>query len=272
MTTLQAVLLGAIQGLTEFLPISSSGHLVLFQKIFGLTEPNLFFDVSVHTGTLIAVIFFFHREIRSILTALYRTSALLLKREITVSEAFADAEVRFAFLICVGSIPTAILGLMFHRIAEQLFSSIVLVGFMLLVTGTLLWGTRYLRKKGEGITAFSVGQALLIGLVQGLAILPGISRSGSTIATGLFLGIDRKIAARYSFLLSIPAIVGAQLLSLKDLSPAAAEVTVLFGAITACVVGYSALALLVYIVNRGQMHLFAPYCWIIGVTALLFGW
>lgn len=273
MDSLQAALLGAIQGLTEFLPISSSGHLVLFQKLFGLHEAQLFFDVCLHIGTLIAVVAFFHREIQSLLASMVRFLSLGLKRRLTFRRINEDGAMKLAMLIIVGSVPTAVIGLFLKGHADRIFASVFLVGWMLLVTGLLLWATRRLRGEGRGIPEFTISMALLIGFVQGVAILPGISRSGSTIAVALFLGLNRPTAARYSFLLSIPAILGALLLSLRDLSGAAAFTPpVLIGAATACVVGYLALALLVYIVNRGRMHLFAPYCWLAGLTALFFGY
>lgn len=273
MNSIQAAILGAIQGLTEFLPISSSGHLVLFQHLFGFKEAQLFFDICLHIGTLIAVVIFFRREIRSILAAAVRFLSLALKREISFTGVNEDPDMKLAMLIIVGSIPTAVLGLLFKKWSEQLFSSVFLVGCMLLMTGCLLWATRWIKREGGGIPGFTVPMALCIGLIQGMAILPGISRSGSTIAAALFLGLDRPTAARYSFLLSIPAIVGAMLLSLRDLSGTAAFTPpVWIGGGTACVVGYLALALLVYIVNKGRMHLFAPYCWLVGLTALFLGY
>lgn len=269
MNTFQAVVLGALQGLTEFLPVSSSGHLVLGQHLFGLREAALFFDVSVHAGTLLAVMIFFRQEILAILRAL----AGLLRNRSGGASLQADPEVRMAMLIVIGSVPTALIGLGFHRIADRLFSSIFIVGCCLLATGGLLWATRWARASADGMFRFSAAKALAIGTVQGLAILPGVSRSGSTIAAGLFLGLPGDVAARYSFLLSIPAILGAQLLQVLDLGEAGNEavlnVPVLAGTATAFVVGYASLAMLVYIVNRGRMHLFAPYCWIVGVGALM---
>ncbi|GBC63330.1 UDP-diphosphatase [Desulfonema ishimotonii] len=274
MEPIQAIVLGIVQGLTEFLPVSSSGHLVLFQQLFGLREAEIFFDISVHMGTLVAVIIFFWRDIGRIIFSLCRFTGQLARKEATVGQARNDSEVRIALLIIAGSVPTAIIGLMFHEIADVLFSSVPLVGGMLILTGFLLWGTRRLNRQGAGVGDFSVRSALIIGTVQGLAILPGISRSGSTIATGLFLGLDKELAARYSFLLSVPAIVGAQILSLKNLAGHGAlpDMPVLLGTLTAFIVGYGALALLVYIVKKGQMHTFAPYCWLVGAVTLIVGW
>lgn len=272
MTWIQAFILGTVQGLTEFLPVSSSGHLVLFQHLFGLKEPELFFDISVHAGTLIAVILFFRKDLIDMIVSAARLSALFFRKRISFYELWENPEVKLTMLIVVGSFPTGIIGLLFKDIAEELFSSIVIVGCTLIVTGTFLWLTRgSSSKQGGDIGEFSVKQALLIGLVQGIAITPGISRSGSTIAAGLFLGLDREIAARYSFLLSIPAIVGAEILGLKDAGFHSVDAAVLIGTLSAGIVGYFALTLLVYIVKKGQLHLFSPYCWLIGLIALIAG-
>ncbi len=270
MDLFQAIILGIIQGLTEFLPVSSSGHLVIFQNLFGLKEPELFFDISVHVGTLAAIVIFFWKEIRAIIISLAHFSALALKKRVSFRNVYEDKDAKLAILIVIGSIPTDIIGILFHKIADTLFSSVVLVGFMLIITGLLLWGTRWVKKDCKSINDFSVRDALIIGFVQGIAIIPGISRSGSTIAVGLFLGLNRETAARYSFLLSIPAILGASALSLNHLSANDVPLKVtFFGAFTSCIVGYWALKLLIKIVKHGRMQIFAPYCWAIGVLALI---
>ena len=276
MNSTEAILLGIIQGLTEFLPVSSSGHLVLFQQLFGLKEAELFFDVCVHLGTLLAVIVVFHREIQNIIAALWRLVSITGKKEKFWQQVESDPDLKMALLIIIGSIPTAVLGLMFHGIADQLFSSSFFTGLMLMVTGLLLWLTRRVKPgdRGTDIEGFSRTKAFKIGMVQGLAIIPGISRSGSTISIGLLLGIDRETAARYSFLLSIPAIVGAGALSLKDgLSHTDPAIRLsLWGAAAAALVGYGALKVLLSVVKKGRLYMFAPYCWLVGILAILFSW
>jgi undecaprenyl-diphosphatase len=276
MTTLEAILLGIIQGLTEFLPVSSSGHLVLFQQLFGLKEAELFFDVCVHLGTLVAVIVVFRQEITKIISALLQLVSLAGQKEKFLQKAESDPELKMALLIVIGSIPTAVLGLLFKSIADQLFSSSFLTGLMLMMTGLLLWLTRRANPgyKGAGIESFSKTKAFVIGIVQGMAIIPGISRSGSTISIGLLLGVDRETAARYSFLLSIPAIVGAGFLSLKGgLSQTDAAIRFsLLGAATAALVGYGALKVLLSMIKKGRLYVFAPYCWLVGILAILFSW
>ncbi len=272
MTVVQAVLLGIVQGLTEFLPISSSGHLVLVQHLFGLHGAELSFDVSVHVGTLAAVILYFRKDILGILGGATRAlQVTLARRAISADD---HAQVRLAGLIVLGSIPTAAIGLGLHGIADRLFASPLLTGFMLLLTGGLLLATRTSRcavgTEGRTLQQLTRTDALVMGLVQGLAIMPGISRSGSTIAVGILTGIRHETAARFSFLLSIPAVAGAALLVLKD-ALHAGDVhlpTCLLGGLTAFVVGYAALAILVFLVQKGRLYLFAPYCWIIGGLAI----
>lgn len=270
---MQAVMLGIIQGLTEFLPISSSGHLVLFQRLFGITEPALFFNVSVHVGTLLAVILFFRKELGNIIRALVDGGDRLLRKQAALREVLAEDDVRMGVLIVVGSVPTAILGLLFNEAADLLFSSVAIAGWMLIVTGTFLWITRWVSKEGEGMEGLATRNGLIIGTVQGLAILPGISRSGATISAGLFLGLNRETAARYSFLLSIPAILGAEMLALKDVTSETAgmNLTTLAGAVTAAITGYCALVFLLFVIRKGRLHMFAPYCWLVGAGALILG-
>jgi len=274
MTTIEAIVLGILQGLTEFLPVSSSGHLVLFQHLFGLKEAELFFDVCVHLGTLVAVIIVFRHEIIKIISVLLQLVAPGGQKEKFLQKMESEPELKMAVLIVIGSIPTAILGLLFASIADRLFSSTLIAGLMLMVTGLLLWITR--KAETHALAArdghLTTAKAFIIGIVQGLAIIPGISRSGSTISTALLLGVDRETAARYSFLLSIPAIVGAGLLSLKDGFAQTGPVIwiSLLGAVTAAIVGYGALKSLLHIVKKGRLYVFAPYCWLVGILAILF--
>ena len=274
MKSVEAIVLGAIQGLTEFLPVSSSGHLVLFQNLFGLKEPELLFDICLHVGTLSAVIIVFYREILDILKALFQIPGRMQTAGGFIRLCEVDASIRMALLIVVGSIPTAVIGLLFKEITDQLFGSIAVVGCMLLVTGTVLWLTRNIRSDGRPIRKTTLKDALLIGIVQGLAILPGISRSGSTISADLFLGVDRKVAGRYSFLLSIPAIVGALVLGLDapELQTAIPMGTIIAGSVISAIVGWFALVILLRVVDRGQLHRFAPYCWLVGVITLVLAW
>jgi undecaprenyl-diphosphatase len=182
--------------------------------------------------------------------------------------------VRLAGLIVLGSIPTAAIGLALHSVADRLFASPLIVGAMLLLTGGLLFATRpgsHPRSDaGRTLEGLTIKDALVIGLIQGLAVMPGISRSGSTIAVGILTGIRHETAARFSFLLSIPAVAGAALLVLKDaLHQGDIHLpSCLMGGIIAMLVGYAALALLVFLVKKGRLYLFAPYCWVVGCIAI----
>ncbi len=270
----KAVILGIIQGLTEFLPVSSSGHLVIFQNFLKVQEPALFFDISVHFGTLCAVFIIFFKDIRLMISALYKFCAGFITGKKNSSEINEDKNLKFAFLIIAGSVPTAVIGLLLHTVSERLFSSIVSAGCMLLLTGVILWSTKNIKENVFEIKRFSFFKAFFIGIVQGLAVIPGISRSGSTIASALHMGIDRENAAKFSFLLSIPAILGAQILSIKDILSGAVvlDAGIIIGTVTAFITGYFSLILLIKIVKKGRLYFFAPYCIVIGIIALVFGY
>jgi undecaprenyl-diphosphatase len=266
-----AALLGVIQGLTEFLPVSSSGHLVLFQNLFGLTEPEIYFDIAVHVGTLVAICAFFYKDLKEIAAALFSASTWNARKGGFGELLAQKPELKLFLLILAGTLPTAIIGFLLRPIAPKIFSSVQLVGIMLLVTGLLLWLTRRLKKGGRSQAQITVWDALCIGVVQGLAIFPGISRSGATIAVGLFRGLDRETAARYSFLLSIPAILGAMVLELGQtpVSDSPPVGVVLLGALIAAAVGYVALTILVHLVKKGDLYYFAPYCWVLGLVTVV---
>lgn len=272
MEPLQAIFLGIIQGLTEFLPVSSSGHLVLFQNLLGFKEPELLFDICLHIGTLIAICIVFFQEIKTIFMTLVHLPGLAKAAGGYKSLYERNEQVRITALIVMGTIPTALLGILFHKVADQIFGAVWIVGIMLVVTGSLLWFTRYVNTTtGRPIGRFTAKDALVIGLTQGLAILPGISRSGSTISVALFMGIDREVAGRYSFLLSIPAICGALILGLDSSigQTAISAKAILMGTISAAIIGYISLKILLRIVKRGKLYYFAPYCWLLGFAALI---
>jgi undecaprenyl-diphosphatase len=269
MEPFQAATLGIIQGLTEFFPVSSSGHLIIFQHLFGLKEPELLFDVSVHAGTLAAVLLYFYRDIVNILKSFFKfaaSRAVNRKGKMAPQEV---ADVRMAMLILIGSIPTGIIGMGFYGVSEELFSSLGICGAALLVTSLLLFLTRWAKPSVAGDSNFLYRYAFLIGIMQGIAVIPGISRSGSTIAVGLYLGLSRETAARYSFLVCIPAILGALLLSFWNAKTGLSFKILFIGLITSFAAGYAALCLLIGIVRRGRLSVFAPYCACAGIAALM---
>lgn len=272
MDATQAVALGALQGLTEFLPVSSSGHLVLLQNLFGFQEPELLFDICLHIGTLAAVCVIFARDIGQLLLTFFRLPSLSRIHGGVRHLIAEDPNARMIVLIVVGNVPTVILGLLFHQVVDTIFGSVMIVGGMLLVTGTVLWMTRRATGDGRSVILFTLKDAFIIGLVQGLAILPGISRSGITISTALFLGINREVSGRYSFLLSIPAIFGALVLELKSGIGNSMPIGItILGTLTAAVIGSIALMILLSMVKRGHLHRFSPYCWIVGAIAVAWG-
>lgn len=268
------VLLALIQGLTEFLPVSSSGHLVVGSQILALAKPSLLLDVLLHVGTLLPVLWLYRVDIGQMLASIPR---LLHPRRYWQE----DAALRLAVCIVIGSVPTALIGFLFEEQFERLFSSTLAVGCTFLLTGAILLLTRWWRPQsrddadGETPAAFhslTVGRALAVGLAQGCAITPGISRSGTTIATGLFCGLERELCARFSFLLSIPAIVGATLLELHKAGQAAGQSTfvLLLGVGAAAVSGYLALRWVVHTVRRGELHWFTIYVWPLGLAVLAY--
>jgi len=276
MNPVQAVILGVVQGLTEFFPVSSSGHLVIFQQLFGLREPALLFDVCVHVGTLLAVVAYFYKDIERMALAFFRFLKTLAAGGAKRAAASGDPDLKMVALILVGTVPTGLLGFGFHQVADQLFASLLVVGLALLLTTGLLLATRLVKAKGRDILAFTVLGAVVVGVAQGLAVIPGVSRSGATIAACLILGLNRDTAARFSFLLSIPAILGALILSLVSGSDTWGEftaATLILGTLVSAGVGYAALATLIKIVRHGRLYYFAPYCLLLGLLTLgLGGW
>lgn len=269
MEWIKVLTLGVVQGLTEFLPVSSSGHLVIFQHLFGMREPELLLDICLHVGTLFAVVVVFFPEIRNILGTVIRFPVLLREAGGLRVLYEQNEEVRITAFIIAGSVPTAFLGVLFSKYADLIFGSLRIVGSVLILTGTFLWLTRFTSPR-RSLKAMTVWDALIVGLVQGLAIIPGISRSGATIATALFLGIDRKVAGRYSFLLAIPAILGALVLGLDTsvVNTSVAPAMIAMGTLTAGIVGYLALVVLLRIVDRGRLYYFAPYCVVVGCSTI----
>jgi len=268
---LKIFILGVVQGLTEFLPVSSSGHLVLFQNLFGLKEPELLLDICLHVGTLTAVVLFFRKDLQRLAIVLTRFPRLSREAGGVRSLFEKHPDFRTLLLIGFGSLPTALIGLFLHAWTDTLFGTTRVAGFMLLITGLLLFLTRNRSTTGHSIEGMKIIDALIIGLAQGMAILPGLSRSGATIATALFLGIRRETAGPFSFLLSLPAILGALLLEApSSLTPSSVSVKMLLlGSVTAGVVGYFALKAFLSFVNQGRLALFAPYCWIVGILVLV---
>ena len=265
----EALLLGIVQGLTEFLPISSSGHLVLGQTLLGIDQQDIFFEVMVHFGTLVAVVVAFRNDVLALLTAFM--GAIRHPRQWTkMSE---DKNLAMIFYIMLATIPAVVVGLLLKDSIESIFSDPVLVCFMLLVTGFFLLTTLFVK---PGSKALGTRNTLIMGCAQALAILPGISRSGSTISAGLLHKVSGDEAARFSFLLAIPAILGATLLEIGDVLHNGLTIydlgVIAAGTLAAFLSGFIAIKSLLHIVRKGKLYWFAPYCFGIGILGLLMLW
>lgn len=263
MTTLsliETLILAIIQGVTEWLPISSSGHLVVVQGYFLQEQPPLIFDVALHVGTLCVVLAVFWKEVVSVLKALVRLD-------------FKSEEGKLGVFIAVGSIPTALIGFFFHDLLESFFYNILVVGVALVVNGVFLF---FSERRGDG-RRVDYFDSLLIGVAQGTAIIPGISRSGLTIATALLRKVEKKTAFAFSFLLSVPAVIGAAILesarawASHELAISGVDTaTMLFGVVVSMIIGYISLNLLQKIVISERLHLFGYYCWLVGIVIILY--
>jgi undecaprenyl-diphosphatase len=271
----EATFLGVVQGLTEFLPVSSSGHLVMFQHLLGLHSPELLFDVVVHGGTLLAVLLVYGEDLWEILRESLLATAEIFRNGNVPAVWRSRPYFRLAAYLLIGTVPAAVVGFLFQDTLEQAFASLLSVGGMLLVTGTVLFGTKRAKGPGRELEHLSLRDSLLIGAAQSLALLPGISRSGITIAAGLFCGLKRDLAARFSFLLSMPAILGAHVLQAykaRESLGAIDPLPFLLGGLTALVTGYIALRFLLRVVHKGKLHHFSYYCWTVGTIVLFLSW
>jgi undecaprenyl-diphosphatase len=269
MNVLQALWLGILQGITEFLPISSSGHLVLGKALLGVHTEGVAFEVFVHFGTFLAILTIFWGDCWNILKAWGH--ALRHPSPGHWSLCYQeDPFFRLGVLICLGTIPAGAVGLLFEQEIEAAFTSPLFVSLALLVTGTILLGTRWTKPKD---TRFGMVRAFIIGVAQAFAILPGISRAGSTIAAGMYAGVERSEAARFSFLLALPVILGATVVEGKELLrtgvPSQQAVTLLVGTIAAYGAGAIALKWLLGVIRRGRLYWFAYYCYVVGLAGLI---
>ena len=284
MSLLEAVIMGLIQGLTEFLPVSSSGHLAIFKNVFQMnTDTGILFDVLLHIGTLAAVFIVYHRDIGKMI----REGFGLLgdacanigiffqnrfsKEEIPYRRVIRNGYRKFDMLVIVSTIPTAVIGYTAQDLVEAASGLLLVPGICLILTSILLFISDRVKEKGKSPKNVTYTNAFGIGICQGIATLPGLSRSGTTITACLVSGFDRNFAVKYSFIMSIPAILGAAVLQLKDIGSlkiAPAEVGYyVIGMVIAAVVGYICIKTLLVVVRRKKFTYFAAYCLIVGVLS-----
>jgi len=262
MSVIQAVVLGIVQGLTEFLPVSSSGHLVLANYFLGWGDSlELYVDIATNTGTLLAVFIFLFKDVAKAFTGFFRG--------LVSAEGRKEEGWRLALLVIVGSIPTAILGLTMRSVFHEL-NRPVPVAIALIITGFILWFAPRSGPK-HSVRQITFLDALIAGTVQGLAVIPGISRSGSTIAALLARGADKELAPKLSFLLYLVVSFGVALLGFGEVRSAEIQLAPLIAmTVASFVVGYAALMLVFTLLKRGQFRAFSPYLWAVGAFTLFY--
>ncbi|MFH1429382.1 MAG: undecaprenyl-diphosphate phosphatase [Candidatus Margulisiibacteriota bacterium] len=237
-----AVILGIVQGLTEFLPVSSTAHLLIVPKILGIANPGVAFDVMLHLATALAIVMYFFDDIITIITKMPK----------------------MIWLLILGSIPTGLMGFFLKDYFESFFHAGIWTGVFLIITGCLLFISEKLATGEKNLDKTRWYDAVIIGFFQGLAIMPGLSRSGSTIAAALFRGLNKTLATRFVFLLALPAILGAGLLEFKEISNLPKEPAI-YGFIAALVSGLIAIKIFIQLLQRGKIRIFSWYCWALGI-------
>ncbi|MBQ1781499.1 MAG: undecaprenyl-diphosphate phosphatase [Methanobrevibacter sp.] len=270
MDIIQGIIIGIVQGLTEFLPVSSSAHLVFIQNILGV-ESSLAFDTFLHLGTLIAVLWFFRYDIYKMLKSWWLSIGDILQRRF--KEGFReDPYKRLAWYVILATIPVGIVGVLFEDSIDALFAGALYVpAFFLFVTGTILYLSQRMTSGEINYDTITKKEALFMGLGQACAILPGLSRSGTTIAAGLTIGLDKEFAAKFSFILSIPAIMGAFVLQLKDIGTAmdANFLPVFLGFVASIVAGYLAIKWMLDLIQNKSLDIFSYYCWAVAIIVFV---
>ena len=272
MTYLMSAVLGFVQGVAEFLPISSSGHLTLLQHFFGMEEPDNLFNILLHFATLLAVCVYYFQDVVEMILEFFRAIRDMFSRR--PSRGNPPEARRLVLLIIVGTLPLFVVVLVKDYV-EALGNSPVFVSCALLVTGCILFVSDRMAGGRKTARNATLKDVLLVGLAQGCATIPGLSRSGCTISAGMAVGFDRKFAVRYSFLLSLPAVLGATILEIKDVIGAESGLAqgvlpmYLLGMVIAGVVGYFSIRLVNLLASKGKFGAFAYYCWAVGLVALI---
>ncbi len=280
MTIIEAIILGIIQGLAEFLPISSSGHLAIAKFFFGFENSSISFDVFLHLGTLIAVFAVFYKDIFELIKEFFGICADIIFNFVTLlsgkkkpfRKIIGTAYRRFVVLVIVSTIPTAIIGVLIKDLVEESAATLIVPGICLLVTAVMLFVSDMLKDGNKDEKNTSWWNALFIGVCQGIATMPGISRSGTTITAGLVCGLKRDFVVKYSFLMSIPAILGAVVLEIPDMKEDLASTPVMCyvaGVIASAIVGYLCIKAMLVIVKKKKFKYFAYYCAVVGLAAVI---
>lgn len=274
MNTLHAIFLGLIQGLTEFLPISSSGHFVIIKEFLGIQEADITFSVILHFGTLVAVFAYYWEDVKSLLKEFFALIGQILKGKRPILIDPNRPQRTLLTMVIVGTIPIIIIGLIFEDPIKHLFENINFVGYTLIITGGLLWLSNHLLGGRKHIRDMRIKDAMIVGIFQGVAIMPGVSRSGSTIFAGLLRGLNRELATRFSFLLMMPAVLGATVLEAKDLIQGGLHIPnampTAIGFVVSAVSGYFAIRFLIRLLSKQKLHYFSFYCWGIGTVVITY--
>ncbi len=267
MEILKIIILAIVQGLTEFLPVSSSGHLALAEYLLGIESPGVTLEVFLHFGTFMSVLVIFWKDIIKIILALFGNFWKVWKYKAIMKE---NEDFAMGIYIIISMIPAGIVGLLFEEQIDGLFDNILVVGIALIVTGTVLFLTQWAQNEKRPLNWW---RTILMAIAQAIAIIPGISRSGSTVSTGMFLGMPRKKVAKFSFLMALPLIFGATVMQARDAFQSEGFVWsgIIIGTVTAFLFGYFAVKWLLRAITNGKLYVFGFYCLSLGFLAIIFG-
>ena len=267
MEILKIIILAIVQGLTEFLPVSSSGHLALAEYLLGIESPGVTLEVFLHFGTFMSVLVIFWKDIIKIILAVFGNFWKVWKYPTVMKE---NENFAMGIYIIISMIPAGIVGLLFEEQFDGLFDNICMVGLALIITGTVLFLTQWAQNERRPLNWW---RTILMGIAQAIAIIPGISRSGSTVSTGMFLGMPREKVAKFSFLMALPLIFGATIMKAKEALATDGFVWsgIIIGTVTAFLFGYFAVKWLLRAITRGRLYMFGFYCLILGFIAIIFG-
>ena len=284
MTLLEAIFLAIVQGLTEFLPVSSSGHLAIFQNVFKIEEADMLFDVLLHLGTLIAIFICYWKDIKKLIVNGFAILGLWIanagifianifsKEKKPMKKVITSSYRKFVIMVIISTIPTGIIGVLGEKLIGEAGKQLLVPGICLIITSAILFVSDRLPVGEKTPKSTTYGDAVKVGIVQGLATLPGISRSGSTITAGLACGFTKSFAVKYSFIMSIPAVLGAVVLELKDGLPEVADgvlTNYLIGTVVSGVVGFFCIKVVLKLINNNKFKYFSYYCLLAGIASIV---